>query len=252
MTVVLLAVLVSQRSGMMQVKGAHAPSPTPISASFDRNVVTREVCLPEEAWYTIQTGVFSQREAAQEKAAAYADRGAPGTVVEDGGKWRVFIASYGSEADASAVRQRLGEMQRVETYLYPWKCPELRLRLTGMAGQLDVAEAGLTLFGSAAALLRDTATQLDAAQLTAEEAARVIDDLSGQISLWAETTRDRFGRNAPELVQQLLLRADAWVDRAAALKAASSSAQELSAALKGQGMQMYDEEILLRRALNGS
>ena len=82
-------------------------SPTP--DVFDRSIVTREVLLPGQTWYAIQTGVFSTREAADEKANAYADRGAPGVVVEDGGKWRVFIASYGREEDAAAVRQRLGE-----------------------------------------------------------------------------------------------------------------------------------------------
>ncbi|MBQ2954786.1 MAG: SPOR domain-containing protein [Clostridia bacterium] len=249
--VITLAVIISRRSGMMQVDGLRAATPTPVTAAFDRTVVTREVCLPEEVWYTIQTGVFSQQEAAAEKAAAYADRGAPGTVVEDGGKWRVFIASYGREEDAATVRQRLGEMQRVETYQYAWTCPELRLRLTGMAGQLDVAEAGLTLFAGAGALLRDASALLDAGQITVDEALKTVSDLSAQISLWAETAQDRFGRQTPEMVQQLLQRAEGWTARAKALQEAAASVHALSASLKGHGMQMYDEEIRARRQLSG-
>lgn len=80
-----------------------APTPTPLTSAYDQTVESREVTLAEETWYAIQTGVFSTREAAVQKAEAYTRRGAPGTVVEDGEKWRVFIACYGTEADASAT-----------------------------------------------------------------------------------------------------------------------------------------------------
>ena len=120
------------------------PTATPIAAAYDQTVVSREITLAAETWYAIQTGVFSNEDAAREKAELLTDRGAPGAVVEDGEKWRVFIACYGTETDAASVRQRLGENQRIETYLYRWTCPELQLRLKGMAGQVDVAEAGFT------------------------------------------------------------------------------------------------------------
>ena len=110
------------------------PTATPIAAAYDQTVVSREITLAAETWYAIQTGVFSNEDAAREKAELLSDRGAPGAVVEDGEKWRVFIACYGTETDAASVRQRLGENQRIETYLYRWTCPELQLRLKGMAG----------------------------------------------------------------------------------------------------------------------
>ena len=238
------ALLITRKPDMLTERLRQA-TPTPSAEAWDRTKVTREVTLPAETWYTIQTGVFSAPEAAQEKAGAYTERGAPGTVVQDGGKWRVFIASYGREDEAAAVRQRLGEVQRVETYLYRWTCPELRLRLTGMAGQLDAAEAGLTLFSQAAALLRDTAILLDAAQLTVEEALLAVKELDGQISLWGTTARERFGQRPPEMVQQLLTAADSWQTRRKAIEAADSVTR-LSAELKGQGMQMFDEMIRMR------
>ena len=92
-------------------------APTPISAEFDKTVESREVTLPEENWYAIQTGVFSTQEAALQKADAYTSRGAPGTVVRQGEKWRVFITCYGTEEEASAVRTRLETSQKVDTYL---------------------------------------------------------------------------------------------------------------------------------------
>lgn len=216
------------------------PTTTPVTAAYDQTVETREVTLPAETWYAIQTGVFSTEEAALQKADAYTDRGAPGTVVQEGEKWRVFIACYGTEADASAVRTRLGEKQRVETYLYTWTCPELRLRLTGKAGQLDVVEAGFMLLISTAAALRDTAMEVDAAQFTAGEAAAAVTALDGQIRLWQETARSRFGQSIPPLVQSMLDITEGWSARREALQAAQD-ATALSAALKAQAMGLYDE-----------
>ena len=212
-----------------------------------QTVETREVTLGEEVWYAIQTGVFSTEEAARNKADAYADRGAPGTVIREEEKWRVFIACYGTEAEATAVRTRLEQNQKVDTYLYAWKCPELRLRLTGKVSQLDAVEAGFTLLKSAAAALRDTAMELDAGQLTVQEADSAVDALGAQIQLWEETIRSCFGRNVPDLVQDQLTIADNWKSRAAAI-AKAATATEQSAALKAQAMGLYDEMTAWRKA----
>ncbi len=226
-----------------------APTPTPVTSAYDTTVEAREVTLPADSWYAIQTGVFSTEEAAAQKADAYAGRGAPGTVIRDGEKWRVFIAAYAAEEEASAVRTRLGEMQRVETYLYTWTCPELRLRLTGQVGQLDVVEAGLTLLMQTAARLRDTAILLDAAQITSAEALAEVTAIDGQIALWADTTRARFQQPYPALVTALLDAAAGWGSHKQALTAASDSATSLSAAFKTQGMRMFDESIRLRNGI---
>ena len=224
------------------------PTPTPVTSSFEQTVETREVTLSAETWYAIQTGVFSTQEAAQQKSKAYAERGAPGTVVKQGEKWRVFIACYGTEADASAVRARLETNQKVDTYLYEWECPELRLRLTAKAGLLDAVEAGFTLLTSTAVALRDTATALDAAQLTTREAAQAAAALDSQISLWEDTVRSRFGKSIPALVQGMLEITGNWGARYGALQACED-ATTLSAGLKGQAMGMYDEITAWRTAL---
>lgn len=225
-----------------------APTPTPVTSAYDQTVESREVTLVEEIWYAIQTGVFSTEEAARQKADAYTKRGAPGTVVQEGEKWRVFIACYGTEADASAVRTRLEQNQKVDTYLYAWKCPQLRLRLTGKAGQLDAVEAGFTLLTSTAAALRDTATSLDAAQLTTQEAQAAMSALDGQITLWEDTIRSRFGKSVPALVESMLTITASWDGRFQALQS-SQDATALSAALKAEAMGMYDDIIAWRNAL---
>ena len=224
------------------------PGPTPLESAFDRTVETREVTLNAETWYAIQTGVFSTQEAAVQKADAYTQRGAPGTVVRQGEKWRVFIACYGTEEEAAAVRTRLESNQKVDTYLYAWECPEVRLRLSGMAGQLDAAEAGFTLLMTTAATLRDTAMELDAAQLTNQEvmaSARALDD---QIALWEDTVRSRFGKSLPALVGGIMKITGGWDARYAALVAAQD-ATALSAALKAQAMGMFDDICTWRTAL---
>lgn len=242
------AIWFASGKGRLLAERLNAPTPTPVTAAYDRTVQTREVTLPEAARYAIQTGVFSTEEAAMEKADDYTDRGAPGVVIQDGAKWRVFIACYRNEAEASAVRTKLGEMQRVETYLYRWLCPELRLRLTGMAGQLDAVEAGLTLMMQLPDDLMILAVQLDAAQLTEAEVRTELTSLRKQADLWKRTAKDRFGLNIPALVQQLLDAAEGF-DRRAEEILGADTVTALSAALKLRGMQGYDELIRLRAGI---
>lgn len=218
------------------------------SSAFDQTIESREVTLSAETWYAIQTGVFSTEDAARQKADAYASRGAPGTVVQEGDKWRVFIACYETEGDASSVRTRLETNQRVDTYLYAWKLPEVRLRLTGKAGQLDTVEAGFTLLTTTAATLRDAAIDLDAAQITNDEAVQSVQALDDGITLWEETVRSRFGRSVPELLKSMLAITETWDARRDKILAAGN-ATDLSAALKAQAMGMYDEIGAWRNAL---
>ena len=249
MTAAVAAVLL-WRSGRVpfMLDNLSQPAPTKSTTGFDRTVESREVTLPAETWYAIQTGVFSTQEAAMEKAEAYTERGAPGTVIQQGEKWRVFIACYGTEAEASAVRTRLESNQKVDTYLYAWTCPEIRLRLSGMVGQLDAAEACFTLLTTTAAALRDTAMELDAAQLTTQEAMNAVKALDDQIKLWEATVRSRFGKSTPALLEGMLTITAGWEARYDALREAGD-ATALSAALKAQAMGMYDDICTWRTEL---
>ena len=226
------------------------PTATPIAPSFDETVETREITLPEETWYAIQTGVFSTREAAEEKATAYTDRGAPGYVAQDGDKWRVFIACYGDRNDAASVRDRLNSSQQVETYIFEWSNPQLRLRLSGMVGQMDVVEAGLALRQQAARQLRDDAARLDSGAVTAGDERQILESLDGQITLWADTARTRFARPYPAMVELLLSWSDGWQATYGLLLGSVDNPTALSAALKAQAMAQHERNILFRNQLN--
>lgn len=236
--------------GGLIVRPIADPTATPVSPGFDETVGTREITLPEEVWYAIQTGVFSSGEAAEDKAGEYADRGAPGYVARDGDKWRVFISCYGDKDDASSVRARLSNVQQVDTYLFEWVSPRLRLRLSGMVGQMDVVEAGLALRQQLARQLRDDASRLDSGAVTIGEERQALDSLDGQITLWADTARSRFARPYPALVEALLSWSDGWQAVYGALRAASDDPTALSAALKKQAMALHEGNIVFRNGLN--
>lgn len=247
---VTLAGVASHFTGRESITATPLPAPTatPVTAAFDETVTTREVALPQDMWYAIQTGVYSTREAADARVDAYADRGAPGYVAEDGGKWRVFIACYARREDAAAVRERLTTMQQVDTYLHEWSCPALTLRLSGMAGQLDVAEAGLYLPGQTANLLRDTAIALDAGEIQPDAARDTVASLGESMALWARTARERFAQPYPPLVERILGIARDWPARQTAMEQAKD-ATALSAVMKQQAMALYDQASALRRQL---
>ena len=247
---VTLAGVASHFTGRGSITATPVPAPTatPVTAAFDETVTTREVALPQDVWYAIQTGVYSTREAADARVDAYADRGAPGYVAEDGGKWRVFIACYGSREDAAAVRERLSAMQQVDTYLHEWSAPALTLRLSGMAGQLDVAEAGLNLPGQTATLLRNTAIALDAGEIQPDAARDTVTALGESMALWARTAQERFAQPIPPLVEAILTIARDWPSRQSAMEQAKDDTA-LSAAMKQQAMALYDQASALRRQL---
>lgn len=249
LALVILGVAIRRQAGNgLNADYLPTPTATPVASAYDETVEVRQVALEEVSWYAIQTGIYSTQAAAEENCDTYAKRGAPGYVNQDGDKWRVYIACYGDKEEAQTVRERLRGNQEVETFLHTWVCPGITLRLTGMAGQLDVAEAGLSMLGDAAAALRDTAALLDSGERTQAETLAVAEALDEQIRLWRETARSRFTKPYPALVDMELSMADRWDSKIAAISKADS-ATALSAAMKLQAMALFDESCALREAL---
>lgn len=225
------------------------PTPTPVALGFDETVTSREVALESLTWYGLQTGIFSTKEAADAKAASFADRGAPGYVYQDGEKYRVLIACYGEESDAATVRDRLAQQQEVDVYLHRWTLPALTLRLSGMAGQLDMAEAGLHLMRQSAARLRDCAIAADRGESGLSGAVAALKELDDQFRLWEDTARRRFSRPYPLLIDELLSLADAWGAHYASMTGASDNITALSASMKIHAMTMYTRLAQLHNRL---
>lgn len=251
--VIVCGLISRTRGGSLQVDRLTAPTATPVASSFDETPVTRDLVLDEERWYAIQTGVYSTQEAADAHIAAYADRGAPGMSAACDGKYRVLIASFGEKNDAQSVRQRLSDRQNVETCLYEWVCEPVTLRLSGKAGQLDVAEAGMALPLQAARLLRDAATSLDEGGMTSQDVLDLTSSLDAQFITWADAARARFDRPYPPLVQGELALVSVWQETASAVRqAAREGATQLSGTLKCRAMQYYAQIIAMRGGLTDS
>lgn len=256
LSVLVIALGLYQRTGAqdgLNVSRVAQPTATPLSPAYDETVIEREVTLPETTWYALQTGIFSDEKAARNKADAYAERGAQGIVVKDGERYRVFIAAYAERTDAAAIRERLNSQQAVETYLFPWSCPAVILKMSGMAGQADVVESGLGMAMQAAVLLRDYAIAYDQGGITAEDAVSLISSMNEQFALWTETVSRRFGQPYPGVIDAEMALARRWQSAADRIMAASKeSGTSMSAEMKCQAMTLYAEVIAMRNHLEST
>ena len=70
----------------------------------------------------------------------------------------------------------------METYLFDWAAPQVKLRLSGMVGQMDVVEAGLALRRQAASQLREDASRLDGGGITASDEREALAGLDEEIA----------------------------------------------------------------------
>lgn len=251
LTLVLIAVGMLGRfrsSGMLTVDPLVAPTATPLSAAFDETPVSRQIILPDSVWYALQTGIFSDAAAAEKAAALYSDRGAPGYILRQNGKYRVLIACYGSRDAAESVRSRLSEKQSVETYIFEWSADELGMQMSGMAGQLDVVEAGLSLLHDTSVQLRDLASGCDSGEYTLEEGLAVVSGIQSQLTLLRSTLASRFSQPRPAFVTTELSELDAALSLLVPLNECSTTT-DLSARLKLQAMALYEQLHNLRAIL---
>lgn len=239
---VVLVGLASRITGGEELSAAviATPTPTPLTATFDETVETRQVTCPAETWYCLQTGVFSTLEAAQEKSTAYSDRGAPGYVAQDGDKYRVLLSAYGTQEEAQRVRERLDTQQAVDTYVHEMTRPELPLQLTGMRGQLDVIEAAMALLPTLADQWRDAALMVDQGEMTLEEAQRMAAESLEQCRVMLQVLNERFVSPVPALAQRLELLCTAGMEAATRLEeAAHTDLTTASAQLKMEALGLH-------------
>lgn len=224
------------------------PTATPIARTFDETADNREITLPACTWYMLQTGVYTDAAVAADKAEEFSSRGAPGFILPDGDRYRVLIAAYPAIEDADSVRLRLKEKQMVDAWVYEWTAPAVTLRLSGMAGQLDIAAAGLRLFDETAARLRDAAIDCDRGTYTLQDLTELLADMHAQTDTWYSTARSRFAEPLPGLMNQLFALHALWQQEYDTLSAADNMTS-LSAALKHSAMALYRQCISMRAAL---
>lgn len=169
------------------------PSATaiPLDEGFDDTLGQREITLPSATWYALQLGAFESEKAAAELAQQYTLRGAAGYVWHDG-RYRTLAAVYPLRDEAQSVRRQLHEKHDVDSYLYQIDLPAIRLRLSGMNGQLDILEAAFLHANDLIAELQRISVAMDRQEANADEALETLHALKNQMQTVVLRLHQRF------------------------------------------------------------
>ena len=208
------------------------PAPTQVMETFDETPDSREITIPARAWYAIQLGVYENQDAARQQAESFISRGAAGYVFEDGGRYRVLAAVYPAQEDAKTVRGQLKDQHEIDSYVYTLNQPELVLRMSGMAGQLDALEAALTFLPQAAVQLQAMSIALDQREADTSRTASDLSGLYAQAQTLFTLLESRFPSPRHTLVDGLLKQLKNLQTRITGLGNRQLGLVELAAALK--------------------
>lgn len=192
-------------------KGRDAPviesvpdaTPEPMTDSFDETKATREITLPETKYYALQLGAFENEQSAIEQAELFRKRGAAGYLWQDN-RYRVLAAVYPLKEDAQRVRDQLKEQHAVDSYLFEITLPQLKLRLSGMNGQLDILEAAFIHADDTVAALQSLSVTLDRQEISNEEALQHLATRKQQLDQVSARLHQRFAYPGNAAVNQLI------------------------------------------------
>lgn len=188
----------------LSIEMAQTPTPIPTDTYFDETPEQREVTLPSATWYALQLGAFESETAADELAGQFALRGAAGYVWNDG-RYRVLAALYPTQDDAQLVRRQLSDQHTIDSYLYQISLPALRVRLSGMKGQLDILEAAFEEANALISSMQATGIQLDRQEANSAETVALLNSLREQTDVMALRLRQRFAQPTHPTVSGLIL-----------------------------------------------
>lgn len=200
--VVLSGLIWREPVGEMSIVPVPQATSVPMDEAFDETYAVKEISLPSSEWYALQLGAFESEASALEMARQYAMRGAAGYVWHDG-RWRTLAAVYPDREDASHVRQQLETQHGVDTYLYQISLPQIRLKLSGMQGQLEILEAAFLHANDLAAALQVCSVTMDRREMNVQEAGKQLRSLDEQMQLIALRLRQRFAEPRPDAVECL-------------------------------------------------
>jgi len=137
-------------------------------------------------------------------AQQFRKRGAAGYLWHDG-RFRVLAAVYLSRDDAQTVRDQLREQHSIDSYIYPIEFPSVKLRVSGMQGQLEILKAAFGHVNALAKELHEVSNALDRQELSADEALEKLNALQVQMDLVALRLKQRFVPPVPEVVQSMIV-----------------------------------------------
>ena len=213
-------------------------TPVPTAEVFDETLEEREITLPGSTWYALQLGAFENENAAQELAQQYAMRGAAGYVWYDG-RYRTLAAVYPTRDDAQYVRTQLVQEHTVDSYLFQIDLPAIRVRMSGMRGQLDIWEAAFAQANALASGLQSLSVSIDRQELSVEEALAGVQALGQEADTVSLRLKQRFAEPRHASVEGLMA---CFSDYAAFLDTVSrnDSAVEMSTRLKRQTLRTLE------------
>jgi hypothetical protein len=201
--VLILMGLLKDENGGLSLELKVTPTPTAIGSTFDETVTTREISLPARSWYAIQLGAYDSEESARAQAESYVARGAAGYVRKDS-RFRVLAALYPTREEAQTVRQQLQSQHEIDSYVYEIALPEILLGVDGMAGQLDVLEAGMQYLNTTLEKFCEISTSMDKQDLPVEQELSRLAEVSSQADTLKNVLSQRFSTVHNAVVSDLI------------------------------------------------
>ena len=175
----------------------------PLNDAFDETMTETVLEIPGQSWFALQVGVFESEESAQEASSVFQKRGAAGYLWQDG-RFRVLAAAYPNREDAQIVREQIRDSHGIESYLYTITFPTLRLKLTGMQGQIEILQAAFAHADDLAKQIQNLSIRMDRQEISVPEAKEEISALNTQMQLVTLRLQQRFQAPMPSAVQALI------------------------------------------------
>jgi hypothetical protein len=201
--VLILMGLLRDGNGGLSFEMKVTPTPTAIGKVFDETFVTRDISLPARSWYAIQLGAFDSEESARSQAESFVARGAAGYVRKDS-RFRVLAALYPTREEAQTVREQLQSQHEIDSYVYEIALPEILLNVKGMAGQLDVLEAGMQYLNTVLEKFCEVSTSMDKQDLPVEQELSRLAEIASQADTLKNVLTQRFASVNTAVVNNLI------------------------------------------------
>ena len=199
----ILSGLLRDNNGGLKLEVKVTPTPTVIGSTFDETVTARVISVSKRSWYAIQLGAFDVEESARVQAETFASRGAAGYLRKDS-RFRVLAALYSTREEAQTVRQQLKSQHDIDSYVYEIVLPELVLNVNGMAGQLDVLEAGLQYLSTAVESFCEISVSMDRQDLVVEQELKRLAEIISQANTLKTVLSQRFATVNYKAVSDLI------------------------------------------------
>ena len=199
----ILSGLLRDNSGGLKVEVKVTPTPTMLARTFDETMTSRQISVSQRGWYAIQLGAFDSEASAQAQADSFVARGAAGYVLKDS-RYRVLAALYPTREEAQTVRQQLQTQHKIDSYVYEVSLPEIILNVEGMAGQLDVLEAGMQFLNTALERFCQSAISMDRQDMSVEQELTKLAEIASQADTLANALTLRFTSVKSTVVDKLV------------------------------------------------